>query len=155
MSEEIERDDEAFGRPINGDIPRYTSGAPKQHHPSELLVALDSVLDYEGVYGVRWQQHTPYFNDGEACEFGTYFLGVFLTPEGLETNEDEEYDEEDDENLVRPYSIKDKKLKKLVENLENAIERGHHYTFLNAKFGDPSRVTATKEGFSVEEFSHD
>ncbi|UDL15302.1 hypothetical protein SEA_KUDEFRE_73 [Gordonia phage Kudefre] len=59
------------GREIRGDISHYGSqGLPEQKPINELLIALDTLLAFPEVEAVRWEQYTPYFNDGDACEFG-------------------------------------------------------------------------------------
>jgi hypothetical protein len=55
-------------------------------------------LKYDGVvHNVFWTQYTPYFNDGEACEFSV--RDVYLTLESDVESEDDEgsviYDEDD------------------------------------------------------------
>jgi hypothetical protein len=59
-------------RPIEGDITKRNRNVVEQKTPAEFLAALDVVLDLPGVEAVRWQQYTPYFNDGEPCEFNVY-----------------------------------------------------------------------------------
>lgn len=62
---------EMLGRPITGDIQHYSTKNQVEPRPiSELVAALDALLAYPEVEAVRWEQYTPYFNDGDVCEFG-------------------------------------------------------------------------------------
>lgn len=139
MSDELK---EAFGRPIEGEVPRYTEGMPEQDDPARFLEALDELLNAEGVTGVVWHQYTPYFNDGDACTFGVYGGGVLLA------------DSEDDDP-VEVYSLDDGPIKNALRAFERVLESGQHYAVLSEKFGDPAEVKATKEGFAVEFYDHD
>lgn len=65
-------------RPIEGRISRYRDKAVEQHGPERFLSDLDQLLAVQGVETVRWEQFTPYFNDGDACEFGTGEVRVKL-----------------------------------------------------------------------------
>jgi hypothetical protein len=55
--------------PVEGD---YTNGHTSvEQKPIEALApSLQALLDHEVVKAVRWEQYTPYFNDGDVCEFG-------------------------------------------------------------------------------------
>lgn len=62
---------ELLGRPILGDIQHYSTKNQVEPRPiSELVDALDALLAFPEVESVRWEQYTPYFNDGDVCEFG-------------------------------------------------------------------------------------
>jgi hypothetical protein len=62
---------EVFGRPIEGEIKRTKLDPPKQGDPMDLMNALDTLLALPGVIEYKWTQFTPYWNDGEECEFST------------------------------------------------------------------------------------
>lgn len=61
-----------LGRPINGDISHYGSNPGEQRPIEELLEKLDAVFAFPEVDAIRWPQFTPYFNDGDACEFSVH-----------------------------------------------------------------------------------
>lgn len=65
-------DSTLLGRPITGEISHYSTGSGEQRPIEELLEALDDVLASDAVEAIRWTQYTPYFNDGEACEFSVH-----------------------------------------------------------------------------------
>lgn len=89
-------------RPITGDVQSSRRSNIKQQNAAEFLEALDKVLAFEGVEGIRWEQYTPYFNDGEPCEFSTGEVRIRLT--GV----DEEDGDYEDGYLTNLYTYGDK-----------------------------------------------
>lgn len=175
---------EVFGRPIKGDINHYTGALPEQEDPAKFIEALDKLLAHPKVSKVRWTQYTPYFNDGEACEFSSHGAQISLVgaervadEEGYEDSEGRWYDEGDeifydtyslytyetDENgIVQRNSGKVYKVKGIeTEDVAVALAEfeihlnSKHYVWLNETFGDPAEVTATAEGFEVEFYEHE
>ena len=67
---EISRDT-MLGVPITGD---YNEGLDwgVQSSPAEFAELLQPVLDHPEMVRFGWHQYTPYFNDGDTCEFTTY-----------------------------------------------------------------------------------
>lgn len=58
-----------FGLPISGD--RQTGRSRTEQEGIHLLRPLiQAVLDLEYIHSFGWDQYTPYFNDGDVCEFG-------------------------------------------------------------------------------------
>lgn len=171
---------QVFGRPIKGDITRYSGALPEQADPAKLIEALDKLLAHPKVSKVRWTQYTPYFNDGEACEFSTHGAEVslagaevadeeFENAEGRWFNEGDEafygtydlYTYEADENAPRGSKrvykingIETEDVSIALTEFESALNKSH-YVWLNETFGDPAEVTATKEGFEVEFYEHE
>lgn len=92
------------------------------------------------VYGVKWRQYTPYFNDGEPCEFGLYGVYAYKTKEVFESG-DEPYDNESVEEVYGEGSL---------EETLNEIEE-----ILLVAFGDHVEVSATRGEITVDEYSHD
>lgn len=72
-------------RPISGDIQARDKAPVNQISAQEFLDAIDKVLAVPGVTGLVWDQYTPYFNDGEPCEFSVHDVRVLL---GNETADD-------------------------------------------------------------------
>lgn len=57
-----------FGIPINGEP--YEEQPPVQQRPiSDLEPVFRALLDDPNVHSFGWRQYTPYFNDGDTCEF--------------------------------------------------------------------------------------
>lgn len=135
------------GRPIEGDIDE--GDAPVDQAPeSEFTDALNTLLNTEGVEFVKWAQYTPYFNDGDACVFSAGELSVRLAGA---FDKDSPYD---DGTLDR-YSLDDGPVKTALKSFEDVVVSGKHDVLLGKLFGDHAEVTATKEKFVVEEYSHD
>ena len=92
------------------------------------------------VYGVKWRQYTPYFNDGDACVFRLGSVYSYKTKEAFESG-------------VCPYECDDAEEvygKGTLEETLNSIE-----DILEAAFGDHVKVSATRNEITVEEYSHD
>lgn len=100
------------------------------------------------VLGVRWEQYTPYFNDGDVCTF-YIFPFTFRTKDTPEDGGDYEDGWED---WYVYNTNNDTATKAAVKKLERDIKEDD--VFL-AVFGDHVRVTATLNGFDVEEYMHD
>jgi hypothetical protein len=69
-----------LGLVIEGDITRGSSR--KEQKPIEELTPLfEAVFAEDIIDGVRWTQYTPYFNDGDTCEFGANEIDVHFANE--------------------------------------------------------------------------
>lgn len=153
---------EILGRPITGDIPRSTTGWGKQADPKDLIAAIDRVLAFEDVEGVQWEQYTPGWNDGEPCVFDANevrvkFKGIddlgdydngWMSAFDVRYNADGGYDR----SYSKPVLINGIDRTPVVHALSELADELNekHYVFLQETFGDPSQVTATREGFDVE-----
>lgn len=151
---------EVFGRPIEGEIRPTSSRTSKQADPMKLIEVLDTLLALPGVIEYKWIQYTPYWMDGEECEFGVisdWNAGVkleFGNEDGGEAG-DGYY-----ESLSSSYypELNEKKtleLEKALSTLSRELGRGAHDVWLKETFGDHATVYATKEGFRVEFYEHD
>lgn len=148
---------EFLGKPVTGDISRYTDAAPTQEDPAILIDALNQVLEHPLAEYVKWNQYTPYFNDGDACEFSIHEARVKV--EGID--EDGDYDDGTFGEWELSYYESTKSLEGVddlrarLKEFNGHLSSGRHYVILNEKFGDPAEVTATKDGFAVEYYEHD
>lgn len=126
-----------------------------------------------GINLVTWTQYSPYFNDGEACEFSVneaYFSNV----KDVDELTYGEYDGEDEtiwstNNPVQhmnTMSAWDKETSVKVQataglNVESIQEfmdilnSSEMEEIFEVMFGDHVRVTLTREGIEVDEHSHD
>lgn len=119
---------------------------------------------------IRWQQYTPYFNDGDACYFSVY--GFYAEVEGIkswvydesryggEADSGSEYDTVD-EALENGYCFEDAMVStwsddcpEEIRDALNALASLPDEMFLDA-FGDHVQVKATIDGFEVCEYDHD
>jgi len=112
------------------------------------------------VEAIRWEQYAPHFNDGDACEFSAHEPSYkFVGKDDIGYNEDGWVDgwslQSDADYAIRqraedgiPESIRPS-CALLFEGLQAAEQA------MKVVFGDDSQVTATREGFEIEEFDHD
>lgn len=133
------------------------------------------------VKAVVWNQYTPYFNDGEACEFGVHdFYGSHkeLTDEGVKklptyVEEEEGFesgynyhyysaegqgrDSKYFEGAGYPLDQEKYALLKRVDDAVDTIARRlrPHDDLLEIAFGDHAQVIATARGFKVKHIDHD
>lgn len=143
---------EVFGLPVKGEI-QYYSENPKEQKPLEELEPLfKAVLDDPDVVKFGWTQYTPYFNDGDACIFGTW--GVWVQRKDDQREEDDEEYRWNWEVSSYSYDGRPASPPHHVE-LANAIGSGHYDMALLKTFGDPAEVTVTRDGITVEFYDHD
>ena len=102
---------------------------------------------------IYWNQYTPYFNDGDECNFSVN--DMFATVGEITEEERDEYIED------RPSTISGwgscpgyeqeqenfKEFTRLINRLPDEI--------FESTFGNHAEITATREGFNVDEYSHD
>lgn len=111
---------------------------------------------------VGWRQYTPYFNDGEPCEFNCHAGYAFVSNakdydnlcNGEYQGEDEsvwvndpDYGDHNEELIPKSVLVNTEALRNLLTKVDDAV-------FLDM-FGDHVQVFATREGFDVQEYSHD
>lgn len=60
---------EVFGIPVSGTPSKGRRGQVDQRPLSDLRPVFEALLADERVIEFGWQQYTPYFNDGDVCEF--------------------------------------------------------------------------------------
>jgi hypothetical protein len=103
---------------------------------------------------VGWHQYTPYFNDGEPCEFSVHDF-YYSTKQGVDFSEVTSLDEDEDgAGFVDDYSrakAGEGALKEAVSTLRRAVDED----IFETAFGDHVMVIATPAGFHVSEYSHD
>lgn len=114
------------------------------------------------VHVVGWRQYTPYFNDGDTCEFNCYAEYAFVSNakdyenirwgeySGDDENvwvEDADYGDTNEELIPKSVSANSAALRKLLAKIDEDV-------FLDM-FGDHVQVFATREGFDVQDYDHD
>jgi len=128
-----------------------------------------------GITGVVWTQYTPYFNDGDTCEFRVGDPTFTNAPiDELSSISYGEYDGDTEgvwaaENISyvltsdRDWYKEDAALIRAsggvdVESCDlfnKAVCSGEMEDIMKAMFGDHAKVIATRDGFEVEEFDHE
>jgi hypothetical protein len=112
---------------------------------------------------VVWEQYTPYFNDGESCEFSVN------TPRFL-TEEEEDYEDEGEclyESIrsrkngrswasppVLPQRLTSAEERQVAE-MEKVRKAFSLEEVFELTFGDHCRVVATRDGFEVSSYEHE
>jgi hypothetical protein len=100
--------------------------------------------DNPKVESIRWNQYTPYFNDGDPCVFSVKDL--YYKPEGGdEDGGDYEDGYFDAEYSKDPVAVP-------VGKWWNSIQLDEAFL---AAFGDHVRITATRDQIEVDEYDHD
>jgi len=120
---------------------------------------------------ITWRQYTPYFNDGDPCYFSVHEFNLTLNDSEEELAEEEEPEEEEelvedeepeeefdeyDEGEYDSYTLSessDPKLQKMGEDMQKLEEIPEDV--LEKVFGDHVIITATRDGFDVNEYNHD
>lgn len=110
---------------------------------------------------IRWEQYTPYFNDGEACVFSVY-EPHFFTPEHMqEMEEEDDYYFEFEGDYISTWRSREKmekeyggdEAKMMAYDVAKMLESNSD--LLKAVFGDHTRVTVKPDGVHSEHYDHD
>lgn len=101
------------------------------------------------VLEVRWTQYTPYFNDGDVCEFRVNdFVGV--TQSDLD-----EVQSEDIDDMELFWGSSCVFSKEAAKDLDAIYELLSEDDFLQTMLGDHLKVKVTRSGVDVDEYEHD
>lgn len=165
-----------LGMPISGDITQGSSRT-EQKPIEELAPLFQALLDDPTIVEFGWTQYTPYFNDGDTCEFSVHYLWVRTTAEA-EGSVDEDggeyepgyaldvdyhpslgkvkYDYNSEGRYVPiRYEGPDEDRYNRCQGLDSALQSGAYDNVLLKHFGDHAMVTVRKDGIEVEYYSHD
>jgi TRAP-type C4-dicarboxylate transport system substrate-binding protein len=105
---------------------------------------------YPSVKNVRWTQYTPYFNDGDPCEFSTNASWADLN---YNNNEDEDDEDDDDTEKVEAEEIE---VPEEAEDEFREVLSSIDDSFYKDLFGDHVEVTVLRDGtINIEEYEHD
>lgn len=108
---------------------------------------------------IRWRQYTPYFNDGDTCTFSVHEAYVRM-------NDDEDDDSgayDDGFDSYSDWAHKNGRYDKpeaYIEAFKKASRDADELVGCDEKlfqmvFGDHVKITATAEGFEIDEYDHD
>jgi hypothetical protein len=98
---------------------------------------------YPEVEAIKWQQYTPYFNDGEACYFGVREPEIKLTM----SDEFKEMWAFRESSSAVFYAD--------VQKLSGIIQSSSMESVLKAVFGDHSEITVYPDRIDVETCDHE
>lgn len=109
--------------------------------------------EHPEIKGIRWTQYVPTFNDGEPCEFTMGEFSYLI--DGIKSKyADEDNDTGvDEDGFIECFYIKDEDMKKYkyLDDFVNALIKIPDEVF-EATFGSNSKITATSEGYQVDEY---
>lgn len=103
---------------------------------------------YPSVKNVYWTQYTPYFNDGDTCEFSA---NVSYAELNHEIDQDEEDDDEENETEKSEVELPENAEDEFQEVLSSIDE-----SFYKDLFGDHVEVIVNRDGtIETEEYEHE
>ena len=122
---------------------------------------------------ITWTQYTPYFNDGEPCEFSVNTLYAHIIDEDISyydgtfpindwyfkergTDKESDYQKKFWDNLLKLF-IDESEAKDCnddFEKLQKTFSQINEDLLLEV-FGDHARIIVTLAGIETEEFDHD
>jgi len=127
-----------------------------------------------GITALKWTQYTPYFNDGEPCEFRVNSVTFTnASPEELDNvTHYGEYEGEDETvwaaegisyTLKSKYHVNDAAKIRATggidvdscDLIDKMIQSSEMEEIMQEMFGDHVQITATRDGFNVEDYDHD
>lgn len=129
-----------------------------------------------GITALKWTQYTPYFNDGDACVFRVNDVTFTNAPEDKLDNVTAwgEYEGEDESVWVtqnvahvlssgsKYYMNKAAKIRAAggidedsCNLIDKMIQSDEMEEIMKEMFGDHVQITATRDGFDVDEYEHD
>ena len=116
----------------------------------------------KNVTAIVWTQYTPYFNDGDTCEFNVNDATFTNAPDPEsvtwgEYDGNEEVAADGSEIFTWggwgecPNGLN----KSMCEAFSKMIQSSEMEDVMKAMFGDHVKVIATPEGFDVDDYEHD
>lgn len=117
--------------------------------------AIKEVFDaHPEVEAFRWCQYTPYFNDGDTCEFcvnsDVDILPVDKAP--LPHTEQEKYRYAQEDSWYCGYNGMPKEFEGAANDFSSCLRVDDLLLIL---FGDHVKITAWRDRIEVEEYNHD
>jgi len=107
---------------------------------------------------IKWQQYTPYFDDGDECVFSVHDV-TFSNSDADNVSAWGELNEEREGEFAfqGTWGMLDagRAKKDVYDNMNGTICSSEMQDIMRAMFGDHVEVTCTREGINVEEFEHD
>lgn len=90
--------------------------------------------NFPSLESISWSQYTPYFNDGEECEFSSNHEYADIVGKGIEEGDDTH-------EAIQSY------LNKIMSQFDDDL--------LESLFGDHVQLIVTKKGIKIEEYDHE
>lgn len=167
-----------LGIPIEGDAYDYHIRKPVTQRPVEDLKPYFDKLWKNGIKAVYWAQYTPYFNDGDTCEFGVREPSFTTNPEVAKAWLDEDYEEyievprdtaneegklfdrelldTDHYTYERPWSASYPHPDGLTKEMTELPIDAYEFEYaMEESFGDHTEVVVTPDRVIQYEYSHE
>lgn len=109
---------------------------------------------YPEIAFFSWAQYTPYFNDGDACEFGVHTSYDSITL-GWKTSDDEEGESDDDGVELYDFDDEEYEQKRPVYVAFSKFLEAFEEDDFEAMFGDHAEIVVTPNEVTVEAYEHD
>lgn len=116
----------------------------------------DAFFDkYPMVKTIHWTQYTPYFNDGDPCEFGVHEFRYTETP--VDKVDEREYTwGEGDDGAIDMYQDDNKLMYEDTVKLEKVLQQSEIFEeIFQQTYGDGVWVKVFRGGYENEEWDHD
>lgn len=124
----------------------------------------DFITTHPDISELRWKQYTPYFNDGDPCEFRLTDLAInfnydalpfYIREDSLPDSPEAYEDIKDDyDGGMSYYSLIDGEFKNNFRELESYMHK--NMTILESIFGNDVQIVVTKDGIDISDYtSHD
>lgn len=123
---------EVFGFTVEGYAPQSGRTWVTQRPGNELLYEMVKLFDM-GIDHVTWHQYTPWFNDGDTCEFSVYDMSVYAQPSY-------------DEPLTR---------KVLERRYKNRVYSWEKHEYVDEGYTEEEVVRAYEPGYDFEVSTND
>ena len=113
---------------------------------------------------IVWTQYTPYFNDGDTCEFGVHEICLKLNKESRQKLLGEEVDDDDQEEWLNNFwesdsyslaELDDSRAETISELFSELYHDVVDEDLFLATFGDHVSVTVTRDGIRADDYEHD
>jgi hypothetical protein len=107
---------------------------------------------HPNIKGIKWEQYTPYFNDGEECTFRVGYFEVSASEQFVESEVNDTFTPEDikDTEGWDCVSSLDGKLYKTIEELKAIPDE-----LFRTAFGDHAQIIVTPKKIVVKKYDHE
>lgn len=112
-----------------------------------------------------WTQYTPYFNDGDTCEFSAHTsspyvngLDEYIESDGsvddVEREEYYSYKNPANSDYTKVFTLKGKRHQELLDQVKEFLGVFDEEV-LHDMFGDHAKIFVTRKGVDIVEYEHD
>lgn len=108
------------------------------------------------VAALYWDQYTPYFNDGEPCEFSVHELEIAMARDGVDPD-DEDFDPEEYDHeggyIGRGQTTEPEGFERDAAAIHSFLEKNEEIA--KDAYGDHVRIIVTAKGARTLDYEHD